>query len=963
MITPRTTRLVRVADLHGFREAAVALACDGTAFDARDRLVIVPTRAAAAYLLRSIENRFPPEAHAIVLPDLVTRDELHARLAERLPQHVPLLTAAEREVLLGAACRDAVDEGNTPPFRLRPGLVAEILRFYDALRRHQKDIASFERLALGILEPGAAHDRGAERLVRQTRFLAGAFRHFERRCELTGSSDEHALARRLVAADVPARPWRHVVVMVGDRASDPHGLFSADWDLLARIPGVSRLDVVATDVVVAGAFHERMHQLLPGVEEVRFERAVTDLPTLLIPPGGSLVHVSRDREEEVVGFARRVRQMVRTGEHTALDRMALVVQRPLPYVYIARDVLRSAGVPCQTFDALPLAAEPYAAALDLVFSLVSSGFARGPAIALLSSPHFRFADEHGPLAPHDLKTLDTTLLDARYLGDVEQLDRFEGRAATVLRAVVRELAPLRSAGPCAGHLDVMLAFLTGHTSPPEAAEATLPRQRRARAAVLGVLVTLRDAFAGHDAHAVEFETVAATVRRWVEGHTFSPRTGDAGVHLVDAASAPFGDFDVVQLAGLVDGEWPERPRRNVFYSPSILRELGWPPESERLDRARNAFRDLLRLPSASLVVSTFTLENDALVSGASLVDEIDAAGLEAVEYDVAPSRIFEYEALGLDPVDTAPLSAAARSWAERRLQQSREGDGFRGFTGPHAARGYSLSALERFQDCPFKYFAADVLRLEDMPEDDGALSPRARGRFVHEVFERFFKAWDARGAGAITPELLDEARALFEDVATGMLAQLPDADAGLERARLFGSAIATGMIDVVLGFEAARDPDVRERWLEYRLEGEFSLGMPGGRVLALKGVADRIDLLDGSRLRVIDYKSGYPPNPKRALQVPIYALCAKERLETRDGHPWHVEEAAYVAFAGTRAFVPVIRAGAGDADATLAAARDRVFAAADAIGRGEFPPRPHDPMMCGYCAYPSVCRKDYVGDE
>ena len=231
------------------------------------------------------------------------------------------------------------------------------------------------------------------------------------------------------------------------------------------------------------------------------------------------------------------------------------------------------------------------------------------------------------------------------------------------------------------------------------------------------------------------------------------------------------------------------------------------------------------------------------------------------------------------------------------------------------------------------------------------------------MFERFFQAWDASGAGAITPDRLDEARALFEAVATGMLAQLPDADAGLERARLFGSAIATGMIDVVLGFEAARETDVTERWLEYRLEGDFSLGATDGRVLALKGVADRIDLLAGGRLRVIDYKSGYPPNPKRALQVPIYALCAKERLEARDGRAWQVDEATYGAFSGTRALVPVIRAGEKDADAILASARDRVFAAADAIGRGEFPPRPHDPMMCGYCAYPSVCRKDYVGDE
>jgi hypothetical protein len=88
--------------------------------------------------------------------------------------------------------------------------VAEVLRFYDALGRYQKDVDTFERLALGLLEPGAADDRGAERLVRQTRFLSAAFRELESRQAAAGA-DEHLLRARLVQVAAP-RPWRHVVV-------------------------------------------------------------------------------------------------------------------------------------------------------------------------------------------------------------------------------------------------------------------------------------------------------------------------------------------------------------------------------------------------------------------------------------------------------------------------------------------------------------------------------------------------------------------------------------------------------------------------------------------------------------------------------------------------------------------------------------------------------------------------------
>ena len=167
----------------------------------------------------------------------------------------------------------------------------------------------------------------------------------------------------------------------------------------------------------------------------------------------------------------------------------------------------------------------------------------------------------------------------------------------------------------------------------------------------------------------------------------------------------------------------------------------------------------------------------------------------------------------------------------------------------------------------------------------------------------------------------------------------------------------------MLGIEAARPVKVVERLLEHRLDGEFSLGAADDRRAALRGVADRIDLLEGRRLRVIDYKSGYAPNVKRALQVPIYALCAGERLAAREREPWTVDEAAYVAFSGKRALVPVIKAGSQDAASVLASARDRVFDVLDGVARGEFPPRPYDPVICSWCAYPSVCRKDYVGDE
>jgi ATP-dependent helicase/nuclease subunit B len=490
-----------------------------------------------------------------------------------------------------------------------------------------------------------------------------------------------------------------------------------------------------------------------------------------------------------------------------------------------------------------------------------------------------------------------------------------------------------------------------------------PRHLRARGAILTLMASLRDAYARLDQDTVSGDEVAALIRRWIEGQTFAPRAGDSGLHIVDADSAKFGAFDHVHLAGVVDNEWPDRPRRNIFYSPAVLRELGWPGEADRLAGARAAFADLLRLPSERLAVSTFALEGDALVGPSPLLDELEQAGLDSVEESVAPTRIFEAEALWSEPVDFAPVALDAQPWVRFRREAAAGPQGrFHGFTEPPPARPYSLSALERYLECPFKFFAADVLRLEEEPEDETMISPRARGRFIHEVFQAFYEAWDAQGGGAITPERLAEARALMSAVAEPLLARLPESDAALERTRLFGSAISTGSVDIVLGHEVSAPADVRGRLLEFRLEGEFALGSADDRRVALRGVADRIDLLAGNRLRLVDYKSGSAPNLSQKLQVAIYALCARERLEERDGEPWAVDEAVYLAFSGKRTQATVVKPGDADSEKALGAARRRLHLVLDGIAQGHFPPQPEDPIRCDFCAYAAVCRKDYVHD-
>jgi RecB family exonuclease len=322
------------------------------------------------------------------------------------------------------------------------------------------------------------------------------------------------------------------------------------------------------------------------------------------------------------------------------------------------------------------------------------------------------------------------------------------------------------------------------------------------------------------------------------------------------------------------------------------------------------------------------------------------------------------EALWLIPPVTAALPEPAAGWLAMRSARLDPADPrFHGHAGAQTPPAFAVSAVERYLDCPFKYFAVTVLRLEEEREDEATLTPLARGKFLHDVFHEFFKGWSAAGRGAVTRESIDEARAEFAAVTERLLPRLPEADRALERVRLLGSAAAAGLGDRVFRMELERPMGVVERLLEFALDGDLRLEVDAcARTVRLRGTADRIDLLEDGTIRLIDYKTGRAPKGSRAVQLPIYGLAATERLGGHRGRNWELREAGYLAFGMRELFVPM-GARRSDYESTITDAKRRFLRSVEGIEAGEYPPRPADLMLCDYCAYTEVCRKDYVSDD
>ena len=928
------------------------------------RAVLVPSAAAARELRRTLV-RHDPTSRVRTSADLLTRAEFYERLHRSYGDLPRLLSVTEREVLLRRAARKTAAEV-PPPFSLRAGLLREMLRFYDELRRREQSLDDFGRKVTAQLAYSADFDRGAERLLRQTEFLAAAYREFERLSNETDAIDEHGLRRLLLAQSTPS-PYGRVVVTVGDQASDSRGLFPSDFDLLSRLRGVERLDVVVTENLLASGFHERIHDLLPGIEEERCAAVTSHRPTLAAPPAGDADRrwfTCRDREEELADVVRDLKYRAATVRDQR--RCAVVYQRPLPYLYLARPVFSDAGISYQSFDGLPLSGEPFAAAVDLVLSFLSAEGNRASTIALLSSPHFDFGCDRKSIA-----ALDRWMRDSKFSGGWDRLTACaaSGRAEPALaaaRSAASELTLVRAGDSAAAQLEALAAFIGKFERVPPDDAPWKERHTTARDSVLAAIGSLRDAHSQHDNEPLPLDELAESVRRWIDAETFAAMTPDEGVRLMNAATASYADVDELRIVGLVEADWPEPAERRIFYPWSILAQLGWPADAARSAADRARFRDLIALPRVRISASSFTLEDDAIVAPSAFVEELEGTGLPIERrqpYRVMP--LLAHENLASDSLEVQPTleDAAMERWLQVRAHRTSSADArYHGATGARGARTYAVSHVERYLECPFKYYAAQVLRLPEEREEEPGLTPRERGHFIHEVFEQFFKEWQRAGHQTITIENVADAIVLFERVVESRLDRLPEADRALERTHLLGSAAASGLAERAFAFEIEQGGEVIERLLEHPLEGTFAFaGSEGTREVAIRAKADRIDLMADGTLRVIDYKLGRAPKATRALQLPIYGVCAEQALEGHRGRSWTLERAGYVAFKEKDPFVPL--GGRAPMATALKEGQERFLAAIDGIERGEFPVRPEEPFRCQWCAYAGVCRKDYVGDE
>src|SRR5262249_23221840 len=201
-------------------------------------------------------------------------------------------------------------------------------------------------------------------------------------------------------------------------------------------------------------------------------------------------------------------------------------------------------------------------------------------------------------------------------------------------------------------------------------------------------------------------------------------------------------------------------RRSIFFTNPLLTSLGWPKESEHTHAEAAAFRDLIVSARETLTLHAFQLEGDAVVALSPLAHAVRGLTVE-VHAPPPAARTFADEVLTGPAPPRDELPPAIADWLDLRVAPpAPDHVRYRGQVDPRAPIAYRVTAVDRYVECPFKYFASVVLSLPEEREPASGLTPLERGNLLHNLFERFYQTWQRDHGGTITVARIPEAVAV-----------------------------------------------------------------------------------------------------------------------------------------------------------------------------------------------------------
>jgi ATP-dependent helicase/nuclease subunit B len=848
-----------------------------------DPILIVPNRPDVDRAERELLTR----AGALVGGSIGTFDDVFERIARGNGAHRPVITPAQRTLLLRRIVSGA--EGRSARFS----------GFADSLGSTVAELES------ALLEPSELEGELAE--------LYGAYREELDRLGLWDRELERRHAAERAAGDLGAWEPRPVF------AYGFEDLTGAEWALLEAL--AARADVTVSLPYEPGrdafASLTRTADDLARLAEGRIE----ELPPSREARSPVLAHLERSLFAEATAppeldgslrflegaglrgtlelVADEILALLRDG--TQADDIAIVCPSLDRWRAPLDTAFTTLGVPYALEGRLRLGQTPFGQALLSLLRYAWLDGRRRDLFAFLRSPY-------SGLTRHHVDFLE---------------GRLRGRGVTEPERVDEEVAKLR--GQPLPHLDAvrdaadplvavrelaraMVSAAHRLDAPPthEAARLDL-RAHEAAKKLVTELEGWRDL--GGEATREEVVSLLADASVRLAG------AGEAGrVAVLDLLRARTRRFEVVFVVGLEEGRLPRRSQGSPFLDEEQKAELERSSRTGRLlrtdpvSRDRYLFYTACTRPTRRLCLVREAASDDGAprepspfwdeTRGLSAPDEVERwtrrRPLAALTWplEAAPSERERLRALAsLASADRPAASSLARAngW-ERRLDRA-----LAAFERPtrltHPAvleelrekSTFAVTELERFTACSSMWFVDRVLQPRSI---DVEVDARLKGTIVHQALFTFFKGLPKRtGADRVQPETVEDALVFLRECLADALAahlrfDLPE----LERNELEQS-LARDLEKLIRREAESESPLVPSRFEvsfgSERSAPELQRGLELGG-FAVTGKIDRIDRDPfGARGIVVDYKSGRAPTAREIdrelhLQIPLYMLVLRD---------------------------------------------------------------------------------------
>ncbi|WP_298065067.1 PD-(D/E)XK nuclease family protein [uncultured Rikenella sp.] len=341
------------------------------------------------------------------------------------------------------------------------------------------------------------------------------------------------------------------------------------------------------------------------------------------------------------------------------------------------------------------------------------------------------------------------------------------------------------------------------------------------------------------------------------------------------------DFDNVILLSLTDDTFPGNRDGNSYVPFNLRQAFGLPtPQDHEAMYAYYFYRLIARCRRLILMYSS-AADDNRTGEQSRYIYQLEYEAPHEVERASVDLRI-DYR-----PVE--PILVPKTPEIMRQMQQMR----------------FYPSTLNRYIDCPLKFYFADVERLEAPEQLGQEVTHLDVGNTLHRALELLCtplvgKPDAARHIAAFTSS--DMQIVTEQAMADVMGARGQDIEIS-GRIQMHRDIVIRYLQNILHHDSQSHAEPFRISGLEKEVKHTFGLG---GRCVTLAGKADRIDLLGDGTLRIVDYKSGgdtpefasieslftnekvtrdgelrYEPHNGGVLQTLLYALVlgAEERVE------------------------------------------------------------------------------------